>query len=295
MTPRFKGIFTPLTTPYEGDRIAVDRFRENIQKYNEFDLSGYLVLGSTGESVYLSDKESQELVETAKKTASSNKLIIAGTARESTQVTLKFTNRVADLGADAALIRTPSYLKSLMDDKALEKHFRTIADSSKIPIILYHIPRNTGLSISPKLIATLSKHPNIAGIKDSSGNLAFLGETLPLLHPNFDYLLGAASVFLPGLILGANGGIITLSAVAPALCIKLYNLFCKNNWEEAIPLQLKLIPLNKAIIETYGIPAVKYALTRLGFNGGPCRPPIRSLEHHGQREMDTILENLNLL
>jgi len=295
MTGSFKGIFTPLTTPYEGGHISTDKLRENIEKYDEFSLSGYVVIGSTGESVFLSDKESEELVKTAKKAAASDKTIIAGTAKESTQLTLEFTNRMAERGADAALIRTPSYMKSLMDEEALRTHFLTIADSAKIPIIIYHIPRSTGLTISSKLIADLSKHPKIAGIKDSSGNVAFLGETIPQLHSNFDYLLGAASIILPGLIMGASGGIITLSSIAPSLCLILYSLYREKKWEEAVKLQLELIPLNKAIIETYGIPATKYALDLIGYYGGPCRPPLRSLEQTGKQDMKMILERLNLL
>ncbi len=292
MTDRFKGIFTPLTTPYENENISLDKLRENIEKYNEFDLSGYVVLGSTGESVYLTDTESEELIDTTKKAAAPNKTIIAGTAKESTQLTLEFTNRMAERGADAALIRTPSYMKKLMDEEALRKYYLTIADSSKIPIIIYHIPRSTGLTISSKLIAGLSKHPGIAGLKDSSGNVAFLGETIPQLHQNFDFLLGAASVFFPGLILGASGGIITLSNVAPSLCLKLYSLYREKKWDEAVELQLALIPLNKAIIETYGIPATKYALDLLGYNGGPCRPPLRSLEQKGKQDMEDGLHVL---
>jgi len=295
MTDRFKGIFTPLTTPYKDEHISPDKMRENIEKYNEFDLSGYLVLGSTGESVFLSDMESEELVKTAKKAAASDKTIIAGTAKESTQLTLEFTSRMAERGVDAALIRTPSYMKSLMDEEALRTHFLTIADSAKIPIIIYHIPRSTGLTISSKLIADLSDHPNIAGIKDSSGNLAFLGETIPQLHPNFDFLLGAANIFLPGLIMGASGGIITLSSIAPSLCLKLYSQYREKNWEEAVKLQHELIPLNKAIIETYGIPATKYALDLLGYNGGSCRPPLRPLKQTGKQDLEDILQKLDLL
>ena len=295
MALRLKGIFTPLTTPFQKDRIFLEKLKANIQIYNSMDLAGFLILGSTGENVYLSDEESEEIAKTAKQVAGKGKIIIAGTARESTKITLEFTRRMAAAGADTALVRTPSYLKSLMDDEALKRHYWTLADHSEIPIIIYHIPRNTGLNISSGLLADLSSHPNIAGIKDSSGNLAFLGETLPLIDSHFDYLLGAASVFLPGLILGARGGIITLSSIAPRLCIKLYKLFLDKEWVKAVRLQLKLIPLNKAIIEKFGIPAVKYALDRVGFYGGPCRPPLRSLSSKGRKEMDTILEKLGLL
>lgn len=295
MALRFQGIFTPLTTPFFRDKVRLDRLEKNIGIYNKFDLSGYLVLGSTGENIYLSDTESEEIVKAARRVSAKGKIIIAGTARESTKVTLDFTNRMANAGADAALVRTPSYFKSLMDDEALKKFYLTLADRSDIPILIYHIPRNTGLTVSAGLIASLSAHPNIAGIKDSSGNLALLGEVLPRLARGFDYLLGAASVFLPGLIMGASGGIITLSGVAPRLSIQLYELFLKKEWEKAVRLQQDLIPLNRAIIEKFGIPAVKYTLDKLGYFGGPCRSPVRSLHKSGQREIDAILKKLRLL
>lgn len=295
MNDIFKGVFAPLTTPFEGDEVSLDKFRENIAKYNSFDLSGYVILGSSGESVYLSDEESEKLVATAKESAAPKRKIIAGTTRESTKITLEFTNHMASLDVDAALIRTPSYFKSKMDHESLKKHYLTIADQSKLPIIIYNIPRLTGISVNPQLIVELSKHPNITGIKDSSGNLAFLGETIPHLDPQFHLLLGAGNLFLPGLMLGAYGGILALADVAPAQCIALYKLFLEKRWDEAVQLQLDLVPLNKAIIHTFGVPGIKYALDLLGYHGGPCRLPLLPLDEKGKKEMEEILKKLNLL
>jgi 4-hydroxy-2-oxoglutarate aldolase len=202
---------------------------------------------------------------------------------------------MADLGVDAALIRTPSYFKSRLDDEALKHHFLTIADRSKIPIIVYNIPIHTGITLSPHVIIELSRHPNIIGIKDSSGNLASLGEVKPYLHEEFHFLLGAASILLPGLILGADGGIITVSSVAPKLSTDLYDLYKKNELKQAIKIQFRLIPLNKALIQTYGVPAVKYALDLLGFYGGPPRKPLHSLTEEGKREVREILKTLGLI
>ncbi len=294
MPKTYTGVFAALTTPFIGEDISVGKFRENIQKYNLFDLAGYLVLGSTGESVYLSDEESEKLVRTAKEATSREKKIIVGTARESTKATLEFTNRMAELGIDAALIRTPSYFKSKMDKDALKKHYLTIADKSKVPVFIYNIPRNTGISVDSGLLLDLSTHPNIEGIKDSSGNLTFLGEVISNLPSRFHFLLGAGSVFLQGLISGAGGGILALAAVVPGQCLKLYNLFVEDKLEEARKLQLDLIPLNKAIIQVYGIPGLKYALDLLGYHGGPTRLPLLPLDEKGQREMEEILKNLEL-
>jgi len=295
MDKNFRGVFAALTTPFLGNDISLEKFRENIQKYNCYELSGYVILGSTGESVLLSDEESEQLVSAAKESASPEKKIIVGTARESTKITLDFTNRMAELGIDAALIRTPHYYKSLMNREALKSFYLSIAEQSKVPVIIYNIPRNTGISLESLLILELAKHPNIVGMKDSSGNLAFLGEVIPHLQSDYSFLTGAGSIFLPGLFLGASGGILALAAVAPAECAQIYELFLKGEREEALKLQLSLVPLNKAIIHTFGIPGLKYALDLLGYYGGPPRLPLLPLEEKGKLEMESILEKLNLL
>ncbi|MGB8952783.1 MAG: dihydrodipicolinate synthase family protein [Candidatus Aminicenantales bacterium] len=295
MSPKFSGVFAALTTPFAEEEIATEKLRENIQKYNQSDLSGYVVLGSTGECVSLSDEESETLVKTSRDAASSGKKVIAGTARESTKFTLEFTQRMADLGVDAALVRPPSYYKSKMNRDVLKRHYLTLADQSKIPLIIYNIPQNTGISLESRLIVELSAHPNIAGLKESAGNLAFLGEVIPQVREDFSYLLGAGSVFLPGLILGASGSILALADAVPGLCVKVHRLFLEGKFNEASRLQLDLIPLNKAIIEVYGIPGLKYALDLQDYYGGLCRQPFLPLEEKGKKEIEGLLRNLGLI
>lgn len=295
MNNAFEGVFAPLTTPFLKEEISLEKFKENIQKYNNFDLSGYVILGSSGENVFISDEDSKKLVCAAKESASRGKKIIVGTARESTKITLDFTNRMAGLGIDAALIRTPGYYKSLMNREALKSYYLRVADQSKVPVIIYYIPRNTGITVESQLIIELSKHPNILGIKDSSGNLTFQGEIMPHLNSHFSYLQGSGSIFLPGLLLGAHGGILALADVAPGQCVNIYKLFLNGKTEEARKLQLSLTPLNKAIIHTFGIPAIKYALDLLGFHGGPPRSPLLPLCENGKREMESILKELKFI
>ncbi len=294
MAENYKGVFAALTTPFDGDAISTDKFFKNIKKYNSFKLTGYVIAGSSGEAAYLTDSESEKLVQIAKEAASPDKKILVGTARESTAATVTFTNRTAVTGADAALIRTPFYFKSQMTHKALKKHYVTIADKVKIPVIPYHIPQITGISISPQLVIELAAHPNIIGMKDSSGNLAFLGEIIQDLPPDFSYMLGAGSVFFQGLLMGASGGILRLADIVPAQCTEMYTLFAKKKWGEALKLQAALIPLNNAIIQTYGIPGAKYALDLLGYHGGPPRPPLLPLDEKGKRDMERILRKLGL-
>lgn len=294
MKHSFKGIFAALTTPFIQGEISPENLKENIQKYNAFDLSGFVVLGSTGEGVYLTDEESEKIVRTAKETASSEKKIIVGTARESTKITLEFTNRMAAYNIDAALIRTPSYFKPKLDQEVLKKFYLTIADNSKIPLLIYNVPHYTGIFVSQELIIELSHHPNIVGIKDSSGNLAFVSELIPRVSPDFSILLGAGSIILSGLIMGASGGILTLADIVPAKCVELYKLFQDGKMEKAQKLQLELIPLNKAVTQTLGVPGAKYALDLLGYFGGLPRLPLLPLDEKGKEEIKNILNNLSL-
>jgi 4-hydroxy-2-oxoglutarate aldolase len=295
MQESFKGIFPPLTTPFVDDKISPEKFKENIQKYNSLDLAGYVILGTSGESPLLSVEESEKLVRAGKEAASQGKKIIVGTGLESTKMTLEFTNRMADLDIDAAMIRTPSYFKSRMNREALKKHFLLLADQSKVPVLIYNNPRVLGVSVDSELLIELSKHPNIAGIKDSSGDLSFLVETIPHLDPHFSFLIGSGGVVLPGLRLGASGGILAIADVAPARCAELYNLYLEGKMDDALKLQFDLAPLNRAVVQTFGIPGLKYSLDMVGYYGGPCRLPLLPLDDESKKEMKAVLSKLELL
>jgi len=295
MAEKLQGVFAALTTPFENDKISENYFRENIKKYNTCGLAGYVISGSSGEVAYLTDEESEILVKEALESSAPDKKIIVGTARESTASTITFTKRMADLGIHVALIRMPSYFKSAMTGEALKRHYYAIADEVQIPVIPYHIPQVTGLSIDQKLVIELSEHPNIVGIKDSSGNLPFLGEVFPDLPPDFSYLLGAGSVFLFGLSLGASGGILRLADLIPEQCVTLYNDFLDGEWERASKLQRNIIPLNNAIIQKHGIAGAKYAMDLLGFYGGFPRNPILPLDADAKNAIETVLKRLNLI
>ena len=295
MDNTFGGIFAALTTPFVKGEISPEKLRENIRKYNAFDLAGYVVLGSTGESVYLSDDESEKLVEAVKETAAAGRKIIVGTARESTKITLEFTNRMAAFGIDAALIRTPSYFTPSMTHDVLKKHYLSIADKANAPVMIYNIPQYTGVSVDIPLMVALSHHLNIIGLKDSSGNLIFASELIAQVDPSFAILLGAGSILLSGLIMGASGGILRLASVAPAECAELYRLYQEGRIEDARKLQINLIPVNKAIVKTLGIAGLKYALDLLGYYGGEPRSPLLPLDESEKEEMKDILKKSRLM
>ena len=295
MNTEFKGVFAALTTPFKDERIHPDKLKENIEKYNTFDLAGYVIGGSTGEGVYLTDDEILSLTRTAKDTAGPGRKIIVGTARESTKNTLDLTNKVADIGVDAVLLVLPHYYKSLMHSAALKNHFTAIGDRAKVPVIIYSIPRNTGITPDPELIIELSQHPNILGVKDSSGNLSLLEEAFPRMASGSTFLLGAGGLLLTGLTMGACGGILTLGAVAPDLCAELYRLYYDNKQEEAKKLQLDLAPLNQAVTKDYGVPGAKYALDLRGYYGGPCRLPLLPLDENERLVIKNLLVELSLV
>ena len=274
MAPLLEGIIAALTSPFVDDEVSIPKFEENIRKLNGTGLAGYLVLGSTGECVSLSDAESEALVRAARAAAAPGKALIAGTARESTRLTVDFTNRMADSGIDVALVRSPSYFKSRMTREALKAHFLAVADKARVPVLVYNIPANTGISLEASLVIELSAHPNVIGLKESSGNIAYLGEVIRRVPPGFRYFLGSGSVFLPGLELGACGAILAVADAAPELCSKIYSLFRDGKLDEARTLQLDLIPLNKGIMEGTGIAGLKHALDLRGYYGGPVRLPL---------------------
>jgi 4-hydroxy-2-oxoglutarate aldolase len=295
MSQRFEGIFAALTTPFVRDEVSVPKFKENIAKFNATGLAGYLVLGSTGESVLLSDAESEALIRAARESAAPGKKVIAGTARESTNLTVEFTNLAADLGVDAALVRPPSYYKTKMGLEALRAHYMAVADGARVPVLIYNIPQNTGIFLESRLIIELARHPNVIGLKESAGNLAFLGEVIRQVPPDFHYFLGSGSVFLPALELGACGAILAVANAAPEICVRIYELFREDRLEEARSLQLDLLPFNKAIMEGAGIPGLKHALDLRGFYGGPARLPLLSVDEQVKSDVAAHMRRLGIL
>jgi len=295
MNKPLEGVYVALTTPFAGDDISPERLRDNVLKYNRTELAGYLVLGSTGESVSLSDAESLALVEAVRDAAGPVKKVLVGTARESTRLTVEFINRVAEFGVDAALVRPPSYYKSRMTREALRKHYLALADAAKVPLLIYNIPQNTGLSLDTRLVVELAAHPNVAGLKESSGSLAYLGEVVPHVPPGFHYFLGSGHVIHPGLEMGADGAILAVANAAPELSAEIHRLFRTGKKDEARRRQFDLIPLNKAVMESYGIPGLKYAQDLRGFHGGPSRLPLLPVDEAGKKEIESLMRGLGLI
>ena len=285
-----KGIFPPIPTPFVKGEVAYDKLASNVEKWGKTGIRGFVVLGSNGEYVYLSEEEKREAVKTVVNAAPEDMTIIAGAGCESTVETIRLVQDCSKLGAHAALIVTPSYYGGLMNTKALIKHYTTIADDSSIPVVLYNVPKFTHINLGVDIVAGLSKHPNIIGIKDSSGNVNQLAEYLNNVDEDFNVLVGTAGALLAALTLGCTGGILALANVAPEICVRIFDLVQDGNIEEAKKLQLRMIPVNKAITATYGISGLKAALGMLGYFGGETRLPLLPLTENERREIEEVLK-----
>lgn len=290
-----QGIFPPIPTPFENGHCAPLRLEENIAKWNDTGLSGYLVLGSNGEAPMLSEAEKMELVRVARRAIPAGKILLVGSGLESTDATSVLTYRLADLGADAALVLTPSYYRDLMIPEALRRHFETIAEASPVPILIYNAPKFTGVNVPIDVAVNLAQHPNIIGMKDSSGALGQLVELREKLPSTFQLLIGADSVLLGGLAHGLRGAILALANVAPRECVELFNAAEDEKWDVAQALANRLAPVGRAVTTRFGVPGLKTALDELGYFGGQPRPPLLAVTEKVREEIRLILQKAALL
>ncbi len=290
MNRPLEGVFVALTSPFVGDAVSAEKLKENVRKLNVTAVAGYLVLGSTGECVSLTDDESLELVEAVLESAAADKKVLVGTARESTKGTIDFTGRLPARGIDAVLVRPPSYFKSKMTREALKAHYLAVAEASRYPVLVYNIPQNTGISLEPRLVIDLASHPNIAGLKESAGSLAFLAEVVREVHAGFRYFLGSGHVVYPGLEMGACGAILAVANAVPEMCAEIFRLFKTGKKDEARKLQLDLVPLNKSLVEVHGIAGLKHAQDLRGYYGGPTRLPLLPVDKKGRAEIAALLK-----
>lgn len=273
---KLEGIFPPVTTPFDDNGcIEHNHLSENIERWNETEISGYLILGSNGESVFLNEDEKLKIVNTARKAIPSSKKMLVGTGLESTKGTIEFTRKAADCGADVAVIITPHFFKNDMSHEAFMKHYLKVANNSPIPVLLYNVPPFTGVNLEAKTAAALSTHENIIGIKDSSGDIEQLSEIINLTkNEEFSVLTGSSIVLYPSLCIGAAGGIMAIACVLPEICSDIIRLYKDDNHAEAKALQLRLIEPTLAVTSRHGIPGLKAAMDLFGYHGGGSRLPL---------------------
>lgn len=296
MNQNLCGIFPPVTTPFDSDgELLIERFKENLARWSAAPLAGLTVLGSNGEAHLLSDQEALQVVREARKAIVPARTMIVGAGKESTRRTLEFVRKVADLGADYALIGIPSYYRARMVDDALFAHYWTVADGSPIPVLIYNAPQFTGISASAAVIERLSAHENIAGMKESGGNLPLQAEVRRRVPERFQILVGSAPTLFPSLVQGACGGIVAIGCALPGFTCELYEAFRAGDWKSAAELQKRLTPPAEAVTSVFGVPGLKYAMTLMGFYGGEARLPLLPLKDDQRAKLKAIFQSADLL
>ena len=291
---KLQGIFPPITTPFDhAGNIYAAKLQHNIEKWNLTTLAGYVVTGSTGESVLLSAQERVELWEMVAHHAAPDKLLIAGTGVDGVRETVCLTNRAAELGYKAALVKTPHYYKnqfSRADAQTL--YFRAVADQSRIPVIVYNFPQATSLDIPAAAVVELSHHPNIIGIKESSGNMEKVMQMIRESRPGFQVTVGSATTLWPSLLMGATGAILAFANAAPYATIAIWEAYRTREEEAGRDWQNRIARAAALVTSKHGIPGLKHAMDLNGYYGGPPRLPLSVPTPEARREIEEAFQDL---
>jgi 4-hydroxy-2-oxoglutarate aldolase len=291
---KLQGIFPPIATPFDhnGD-IYPAKVRHNVEKWNRTALAGYVVMGSTGESVMLTADEKYTMWELVAKHAAPEKLLIAGTGMEGVRETVALTNRAAEMGYKAAMVRTPHYYKNLVnraDAQAL--YFRAVADQSRIPLIIYNWPQATGVDIPVEAVVALSEHPNVIAIKESSGNLEKVMQMIREVKHGFQVLVGSAPTLWPSLLMGASGAILAYANAAPYSVIAIWEAYRTREEAAGLDWQNRIGRPSALVTTKYGVPGLKYAMDLNGYYGGPPRLPLVPPTPEAKKEIEEAFKDL---
>lgn len=292
---KLQGIFPPITTPFHaGGEIYEAKVAHNVEKWNRTALAGYVVCGSTGESVLLTFEEKLRMFELVARHASPEKLLLCGTGVESVKETLELTRRAAEMGYKAAMVRTPHYYKNLINNgPAQALYFRAVADESPVPVMIYNWPQATGVDIPAETVIELSHHPNIAAIKESSGNIEKVMQMIRESKPGFQVLVGSAPTLAPSLAVGAAGAVLAYANAAPYSVIAIWEAHRQREFGAAMDWQRRIARAAVLVTTKYGIPGLKYAMDLNGYYGGPCRLPLAPLKPEAKQEIDEAFHGLN--
>jgi 4-hydroxy-2-oxoglutarate aldolase len=290
------GVLLPFPTSFD---LNVDMdapaLRRNVSQWNETGINGYVTLGSTGERVHLDERECLEVIETARASVPENLAFIVGAGQQSTRASIDEVRRVAEAGADAVLVITPNFYRAEMTHNVLAEHYVAVADASLVPVLLYSVPHLTNVALAPETIARLSEHENIVGVKDSSGDVLALAETIRLVPDDFAVLTGNGSALYPALCVGAKGGILAIGCIAPRLAVAIYEAFEAGEHQHAREMQASLTIATRGVLGRYGIGGLKAALDMLGYAGGPVRAPLQDANEEARREIAKVLKEAGLL
>jgi 4-hydroxy-tetrahydrodipicolinate synthase len=286
------GVYPPIATPFKDDEVDFAGLTHNVDRWMRTGLRGLLALGSNGEAASVDEDEAERIVATVREGVPRDRVLLAGTGRQSTRATIAATRRAAKAGADAVLVLTPFYFKSQMTPEALVDHYRAVADASPVPVLLYNFTNVTGVNMTPDTVAALSAHPNIVGLKDSNGDIAQVAGVVSRVPAGFTVLVGSAATLYPAMMMGAAGGVVAVANVVPEVCVTLYDLVRAGTHNEARALQRRLTPLANAVTGGYGIAGLKVAMDIAGYVGGQVRKPLRPAKPEARDVLQRLFEEL---
>ena len=288
----------PTTTPFDPVTGEVDpvALRRNVEKWAPTGIRGLVIGGSTGEAVFLDERERDLSWDVVRRSVPDDLLLVAGTGAESLRTTLRLTRMAAGRGFHAVLVQPPAFYKGAMTPAVVRDHYLAVADDAPVPVIVYQVPtRFSTLDFPAGLVAELSAHQNIIGIKDSRGKLAAVAELVTQTTHGFQVLVGSGSLLYAALEIGAVGGILGVANLAPRACARIRSLFLAGDTAAAGRMQERVGPLHNAVVGGMGVAGVKYALDLLGYRGGAPRPPLKPLPASRREEVAEHLARAGLL
>lgn len=297
LSDRLGGIFIPVTTTFDavtGD-VAPVSFRENLRKWVREPIDGILLFGSNGEGALLDEDEKARLTGFAREVVPAGFPLLAGVGADATRAAIRQAKRVAREGADAILVHPPHYYGPYLAPAAMVAHFRDIADASPIPTLIYHIPKYTKVTLEAGLVAELARHPNVIGVKDSSGDIKRFAEYTDACGRSCRLFVGNGALLYTALELGAAGAIIGLGLIAPRECAEVLRHVRDGNGQRAGEVQNRIAPLHREIVARHGPVGLKVALELIGYAGGPPRPPLRELGARDRQAVARVMQDAGLL
>lgn len=287
-----RGVLIPVVTPFDpvtGD-VDIVGMRANLRDWLAHPVRGVVIGGSTGEAVLLDEAERRTLLEGARDVLPPDRLLVAGTGAESTRATLRLCRMAAESGADAVLVQPPAFYKGAMTPAVLARHYRAVADGSPVPVIVYQVPlRLSTLDLPTGLVAELSAHENVVGIKDSRGSLDLVAELVRACRRGFQVLVGNGALVYASLEVGAVGGILGVANLDAERSAGIVEAFASGRTAEAGRHQEVVGPLHEAVVGALGVAGVKAGLDLLGMKGGDPRPPLPTLGAEGRAEVRRAL------
>jgi len=287
------GILPPFATPFTSDgEVDLRACADNAARMMRTGLRGLVVLGSNGEAPFVDLDELTRIVQAARDVVPADRLLIVGTGRQSTRQTLAATRAAGAAGADAVLVLTPSVFRPQMTADVLSAHYRAVADDSPVAVLLYNFPAATGVTLPVTAVEGLAAHPNIVGIKESSGDVGIVADLVSRTPDDFTVVVGSAPTLYASLALGADGGVVAVANVIPDLCVRLHTLVRAGRHHEALALQRAITPLARAVTSEYGVAGLKAAMDVAGYRGGTPRLPLAPVSDEVRRKIAGLYESV---